>query len=716
MVKGTILWSLAPGEIARRINVNEFDRIAGAKGVYVQEGVVAVLMIDGQIVTMLTSGVYYFQTGFERFNEAIRAVWRFFTGSKKGGSVNEDEIRSGRVGSCLRNMTSLALVDVILYAEGAIPVVFGAMPTEQSLPLRPFKVRTKLEDVEVALFMHMEISDFSAFRKNYLTKQASYSIVNLQIELANPIHNLLQEQLAYETVELSVLPPALKERIRLALIEKIGNVLYGISVRQIIDITLDSKDFERFRELEHKLYTSDKELDYLTRTNDFKNRLALEENSQLIRDARTEEDLRYALQKVNQGELLHDDEMEEFCQLLANRKAIREAQTDEDREKALQNIKKSGLIREDDLDDLLHVLQRNRDVRDEDDLHYGWERFRRAEAQRIEIERDSAILTAQAMKATEQAEYEWKKQAQGHNIDLTKEKALADTELNEIGRDEQKKDANLVFYLQDEKHTRTIQEGRDYKDLEHYGQDLEVDILKKKQDIALAAQERLSEIERAEKAQQLAHDEQMRRLELESERILREAQKGMSAAQIAALGLKDLDTASRIEVAHAIATDSNLQIMQRSADEKEALLKSIIAQNLEREKDSREHQDKWMERMMDFSEKALKTNAGLVSDAVSGQRATSNDILRTVSGVATHRLDELETDRLEARADTRHAQARMDHTHDVALENATKQASAEAMSGAFRSAAREEDIPVKCPNCGNIGIKGHRCPNCKMPL
>ena len=58
IVKGTVLWNLNPGEIARRINVNEFASLSGAKGVYVQEGVVAVLMIDGREVTRLTSGVY----------------------------------------------------------------------------------------------------------------------------------------------------------------------------------------------------------------------------------------------------------------------------------------------------------------------------------------------------------------------------------------------------------------------------------------------------------------------------------------------------------------------------------------------------------------------------------------------------------------------------------------------------------------------------------
>jgi len=83
MVKNCVVWNLAKGEVARRINVSEFEHLSGAKGVYVQEGVVAVLMIDGKVVTRLSSGVYYFPTAIERFGQTLRHIWRFFTGKNR---------------------------------------------------------------------------------------------------------------------------------------------------------------------------------------------------------------------------------------------------------------------------------------------------------------------------------------------------------------------------------------------------------------------------------------------------------------------------------------------------------------------------------------------------------------------------------------------------------------------------------------------------------
>lgn len=83
VVKNVVIWSLSPGEIARRINVNEFERLSSAKGVYVQAGVTAVLIVNGIIKTKLSSGVYYFESKIETFGDALRHVWRFFTGRKK---------------------------------------------------------------------------------------------------------------------------------------------------------------------------------------------------------------------------------------------------------------------------------------------------------------------------------------------------------------------------------------------------------------------------------------------------------------------------------------------------------------------------------------------------------------------------------------------------------------------------------------------------------
>jgi hypothetical protein len=768
IVKGTVLWNLNPGEIARRINVNEFASLSGAKGVYVQEGVVAVLMIDGREVTRLTSGVYYFKTGIERFGDTLRHIWRFFTGKKENGSANDDELRRGRLGSELQNLGKSSLVDVVLFAEGAIPVVFGIKASEGGHEFEPFSIRTKLEDVKVAVSMHMQISDFAAFRKNYLTKRPFYRIADLQSALMEPIRNLLMEFLAYENVEGSVLRPELKERLRRGLTEKLNTILYGISVRQVIDLSIDSADFARFRELEHKLYCSNKELEYLIRTNDFKNRLASEENSQKVREARSEEDLRYALMQLNKDALLHDDEMEAFCQLLANQKAIREAQTDEDREKALQEIQKSKLIREDEFEDLQYELKKHHDDRVEFDLIIHWQSLRRTEAERISAEKDIALLTAESQKAIEQAQFELQKQQQGHMHDIERDQAQFNVEMNDLARGEQKKDDDYSDHRRDEDHRRDIAEDRDWTENVDYEENLEIERIRKKQQMALDALAKLRAEDRADKAQDYAHDETMAQMENETKRVLAEYQKGMSASQIAALGIKDLSPQAQVALATALGSDKEMEYMQKSSAEREAMLKDLIEYTRGIEKENRAQQQDTLDKMMSAMIEAMRTNAGIVSGAVAGQRASVESTLSAVKDIATHRQDEVNSDKREAKADARHAQERLDHTQDTALHYTTKFASTEATADALKGKAPAEVAPmvfvlttmgnatvsladvlkliecgqvtpdtevsingevvkaydcavlhglldekytVEC-SCGGIGLKGHTCPDC----
>ncbi len=769
IVNGTVMWTLNPGEIARRINVNEFAHLQGAKGVYVQEGVVAVLMLDGKITTMLSSGVYYFQTGIEKFGEDLKHIWRFFTG-KKQGSANEYQLNGGLLGSELQKIGKSALVDVILFAEGAIPVIFGTESSESGYIFKPLTVKTKMEDVDVALSMHLEFSDFSAFRKNYLTTRPYYRIADLQKLLVEPIRQYLNDALAFEVIEASVLSPALKERIRKGLSEKINAILYGISVRQIIDISANSEDFDRFRELEHMLYCSEKDLKYRIRTNDFKNRLASEDNSQKIREARTKEDLRYALKQLNKDALLHDDEIEAFCQLLASQKAIREAQTDEDREKALQEIRKNTLIREDEFEDLQYELKKNHDNRAEVDLILHWQRFRRTEQERISAEKEIALLTADSQLAIENAEYKVKKQGLDNEIDFQTTAAEAQAKLNAINRGEQIKEAETQVSISNIIHNSKIQQDLDWIRNANEQERLENERLREKQQIALYALAAMREQDRADKAQDNAHEEAMAKMEYEAQKALIEAQKGMTADQIAALGISDLAPEAQVALAAALGSAKELEYLKRSSEERVAMLKDLMEQSRGIERESRGQQKEILEQMMRFMAEALKTNASVVSGAVSGQRESVESTLNTMRDISTHRLNEVESDKREAKGDARHAQSRLDHTQDTALHYTTKLGSAEVASDAVKSGGsiltyklltmpddvvlgladiyammqhgqvgpdtelvvngqtyKAYDRPelkaeldtlysVECPNCQATGLKGHLCPECKKQL
>lgn len=151
------------------------------------------------------------------------------------------------------------------------------------------------------------------------------------------------------------------------------------------------------------MYLSEQELDYLRRTNDFKNRLADVNNSQQIHTARTAVELQQRLNEINRDRLLTEDEMNKFVLLLENERLLREARTTEEREAALAEIERTRLIREDDLAEIRalseqHAYQRGMALRLsqlKDSIEF--ERIRMQGANEMMIEKAKTELHIQQM-------------------------------------------------------------------------------------------------------------------------------------------------------------------------------------------------------------------------------------------------------------------------------------------------------------------------------
>ena len=206
---------------------------------------------------------------------------------------------------------------------------------------------------------YFKISDPERFIIHYLTERQMLNTTVIVDELTDTIRNILQETL-YDT-ELS--SNRIPQELHALLKEKINAIaaeaFFGISIVRIVEISATSEDLERFRVLSRELYLSDKELDYLRRTNDFKNRMADTVNSQRLHEATTDLELDKQLETINHDRLLHEDEMEKFKYFLRNERIVREAQNDDERNAALLEIAKTGFIREDEARALQDQLKTN---------------------------------------------------------------------------------------------------------------------------------------------------------------------------------------------------------------------------------------------------------------------------------------------------------------------------------------------------------------------
>jgi len=404
LVGGRAIWNINKGELARRITEKEFANVEGLKGVIIQEGCSALVYVDGQMVSIMQAGCYTFPTKtqteiqleqrekelkkeiteFEKlkkqhddefrkesekqantfasrgvFGEAAafgRGVMNFLFGKKKDEKPESHKARVERTREKLQKIPAPKVCRVYIVSNRVINMLFGSVETDGSIDFAPMVIPTRLVDVEIAVAMQLQITNMMEFVTNYLADRNTLSTSGLQKELALSVKTVLSQVLRNLDYEANGLPEPVVDNLKKRLMSSLNERLNGIQVVKVNDITDRSADFDRFRSVERELFASEKELDFLQRTNEFRNRLEQEQNKPIINGALNAEELRKALQAINKDKIVSEDEMEQFVMLLESQKRLREATTKEQEYEALMDLKKNHLVKEDDVAALENTL------------------------------------------------------------------------------------------------------------------------------------------------------------------------------------------------------------------------------------------------------------------------------------------------------------------------------------------------------------------------
>lgn len=391
IVKGRAIWNVQKGEIAHLIKETELINTDGLKGVIVQEGCSAIVFMNGIITSIMQAGIYSFPTkeptpairpvvpsepkagdktndftGFANGESAIgRGIRNFLFGKRKDEKPEQHEKRVDRTKEKINKLPDLKTCRIYIVSNRLFNLFFDLQVDEEgNYDFASFVIATKTVDAKIALSLQMQVTNMNEFVGNYLTDQQSVSTILFQQQLRTCVKSTLTQLLRNLDYQQDGLPEPiiinLKNRIKSACNEQ----LYGIEVTKVLDITDESEDFNRFRSAEHDLFVNEKELDYLTRSNEFRNRLEQEKNKQEANQAANAESLRQTLQSINKDKLLSEDEMEQFVMMMDSQKRLREAKTKQEEYEALSDMKKSRLVKEEDIAALENVLAQNKVSRD----------------------------------------------------------------------------------------------------------------------------------------------------------------------------------------------------------------------------------------------------------------------------------------------------------------------------------------------------------------
>lgn len=692
VVRGRAMWNIQPGQIARRITESEFNEIEGLKGVIIQEGCTAVVYVDGDLVGTLSAGAYTFPTKSPEEKKADReaaenkvradeqrhrresfmdrgligtigiglnTVRRFFFGNKKGESEQKQKARREKVEKILKSKTEPKLIRVYLVSDRVFTLTFGGKPSDNGIDYEPFTVPTKVLDVEIGVSLQMQITNINDLLRNYLADNASVTTNAVQQMVSPIVQNYVNQLLRNLDYQQEGLPESVLNNLRNRIQQAINEQLFGIQCIRVLQITDRSADFERFRAVERELYCAEKELSYLQRTGEFRNRLAAETNKQEIDKATNEEDLRYALQQINKDQLLHDDEMEQFVLMLNAQKRLRQVKSQEEEYEALIDIKKSRLVKDDEMAALEDALAQNKIQRDS-----------LTEIMRIQHQQsvDDACLKAQWALDDQKQDHDWERE----DLQRRRDWGIEDEQRErEWMRNEQE-------YNRDWARTRQEDEYEWQKRIRE--NDLEWQ--QRQREHEMSRQDKFDDVEILDRKASIAQ----RNMQAMKEAELRELQEknrvelnyaNMTAEQIRAAQLSRLSSEGQIAMANSYSKDGENELLKQQVEAAA--------------KDKAE--------MMDFA----KEMAGMVKDTAVG-----------ISGAQQiqqqQRIDNLQED-------NRRQQERMDHTQDVAMDNIAKVSTAAAGNlNAFNSGAPQASNAPKarhCPACGAEVPEGEAyCPEC----
>lgn len=325
-------WNILPGQIAVRIDENDLDEDQKAKGISIQPGVKAIVIVEGKVVGELEPGSY-------RFGELVR--------ESSGGTVISrlrsfiSSIFSGRK----NEIDGSRFISVILLRGTDFPLVCSFED-----------VKTKDVPVSVSLHFICRINDILSFHRNLLLDRKSVTFSSFSSFISSDISEAVRK--CFSTLSSADLKsPGKAAAALLPLLEERFAAAYPyIDAARIVSVSAGNEDMENLSALESELFVSEAELEHLSRRNDFIVRLNSEDYRQQLRQAESEADFLSLMEKIDEKKELTEEDRRRFAELLESQRKLRQARTADEEAAVLHELRKNGILREDEVRSLEHML------------------------------------------------------------------------------------------------------------------------------------------------------------------------------------------------------------------------------------------------------------------------------------------------------------------------------------------------------------------------
>lgn len=686
-VKSKIFWNIQPGELARRFTEAQLaeDTYDKAKGIIINDGTTAYIKAGGEFVAEIHGGAYEFRPeknpkeANKREGGIVKETASFF---KKGitfltnlvfgepvkdkADKKENEKDPNKANAEANKIEDAAkdnkIFSVTLKLDKSfmLPISFEGQ----------YAIKTKVLDTNVGFEAYFKIDDFKKFSEHYLGDKEKVTYSDIANEIRPQLKSCIQSVLQDVDLNSTNLSDDQIQKIKEKIAVDTNNNFFGIVLEKVITISTSNEALDRIRKKEGELAVSEKELDLLARTQEFRNRLTNQNNTQALIEARTDKDQAFELGKINNDGLLQEDELEKFRMVLSREKRIREASNEEEIRAALIDIEKTGLLKDEDLEN----LKRSITERSED---HDMARFHSVEIMQLSntLEIDRKNL---------EWEYEIGDKRIQLEIDRRRKQLQAEIGFTELEIEQWKKidDYEDSKFYQELKRNRTAAEAE--IDLRAKARETDIDLDNKEMDAQMARMAKLKEMEMAEQKQANEHAILAEKQKLDQEVQMAETYKGMSFEQIMAANpnISPAAAAALAKKFEADAAASSSSTAAADAKENQAKMESFM--------------QKQMEMQMQMMNKMMDTSATM-----------SGNLLQTQQQQAQKTEDRLNR-----------TEERLDHTQDKSLDYTTRNNSIDAVVSNNNKNQAPAPGYIKCMGCqsveNTVGTKF--CFNCGREL
>lgn len=358
VIKNKIVWNVPAGEIAYRIGEKEMDSMMQASGIVINEGMKALIYIDGRLVAEIQGGSYDFvdQTELEKllntrlggFAHGLSNAWKIITqfwlgrpARDKFGQTRDIQSMSS-LDQLIASMKRNSVYSVILIVEKEFSLVFEC------------PVHTARFDGYVGLQMAVQINNTRMFAQHFLTtsNRRSVSCKQLKEQFNQTVANAVQscDLSSGEVTDLC------KSRLSTILQARINAMGIGLTVTRLDECSVRSEDLNRLMALDREISLSEEELERLHRINIIKNRLNDEAVQRKIEEARNELNIARILNEINRDKIATDEEMQAFVETIAYARKLRNATNQAEYEEAITKLKMAQILRAEDVDVLVYEV------------------------------------------------------------------------------------------------------------------------------------------------------------------------------------------------------------------------------------------------------------------------------------------------------------------------------------------------------------------------